>query len=145
MFLDSRGGKASAPKHHNSDKRLCSSRDIVEVYLLVNENPKRMRATKQNYIARIAVISQRGLFVKVNIHVWNVSDNKATIKPSKPRKSAKFEKRKTNYAKIGETKYGKCTLKSDLEDTHAHLRGRELRLLAGVNLIVSTLDKCRNC
>lgn len=64
-----------------------------------------MRA-KQNYIARIAIISPKESFVKV--HFWDVADNRATIKSSKPRKT-RFERRKTNYVKIGETKIGKYT------------------------------------
>jgi hypothetical protein len=67
-----------------------------------------MRA-KQNYIARIAIISPKESFVKV--HFWDVADNRATIKSSKPRKT-RFERRKTNYVKIGETKIGKYTCKS---------------------------------
>ncbi|XP_028401747.1 chordin-like protein 1 isoform X2 [Dendronephthya gigantea] len=87
----------------NVNRRLCSSGERVEVRLFVNS--KRLKA-KQNFIARIAVINPKEAFV--NVHFWDVSDTKATIKSSKPRK-ARFEGRKTNYAKLGETKLGRIT------------------------------------
>lgn len=100
MSLESREIKSSLKV--NSDKRICSSGDRIEVYLFVNDNSK--RKVKYNYIVRIAIINGKDSFVKV--HFWDVTDNKATIKTSKPRKS-RFRKRKANYMKVGETKMGK--------------------------------------
>lgn len=110
MFSETRGVSLPRP---NPDKRLCSSGDRVEIYLLVNEKskPSKKLKTKQNYIARIALISPKESFVEV--HFWDVADNKATLKSSKPRKS-RFEKRKTNYMKLGETKIG------ELPDLKSH-------------------------
>ena len=104
MFSEPRG--VSLPPKPNLDKRLCSSRDKVDVYLLVNEKskPSKKLKTKQNYIARIAVINPKDSFV--GVHFWDVADNKATLKLTQPRKS-RFEKRKTNYVRLGETKIGK--------------------------------------
>lgn len=101
LFSARRRNVKSLPKP-NVNRRLCSSADRVEVRLFVNS--KRLKA-KQNFIARIAVINPKETFV--NVHFWDVSDTKATIKSSKPRKT-RFEGRKTNYVKLGETKLGKC-------------------------------------
>lgn len=120
MFSET--GETSLPLKPSPQKRLCNSGDRVEIYLLVNEKskPSKRLKTKQNYIARIAVITPKKPSVispkkssviskkksSVNIHVWDVADNKATLKSSWPNKH-RFQKRKTNYVKLGETKIGK--------------------------------------
>ena len=113
-YLFSETGKTSLPLKPRPEKSLCNSGDRVEIYLLVNEKskPSKRLKTKQNYVARIAVISPKKSSViskkksSVNVHVWDVADDKATLKSSWPSKS-RFQKRKTNYVKLGETKIGK--------------------------------------
>ena len=108
FFADAKETKS--PLTINSEKRLCSLGNITEVYLLV-------RATRQKYVARIAVISlKESLKSKkpVQVHIWTVTDRGATIKLSSTNKKKSFKKRKANFQKLGETKNGKCLVKIGL-------------------------------